>query len=318
MYVYFCPCFSDSQANSFRISSYLQRIDALRWTPHMEECLQTLAEKQECPTDEVLVQQVRLQLIVGKVAQAPWHDGEIENAEPIRAPPAFYLKALQSQLQGIKSKLTPESQLNGKLSLQTTFISIFDSLAEVVLAHLYSTELSINEIALSEVPIISNNSDFQRLESLYACLNSIKSWFDVFFTITPAAYIGFSFLVFSQLAHCLISLYGLSTLDGPAWDKDIVRNTANLLLILDQLANNMGRVIGLVGLDSDSTEVDVFTRAAKTAASMRLGWEAKLAVEPMGTVIPTSQNVDETIPEALPVGFSDDGWLKDLLVSWDC
>jgi hypothetical protein len=87
----------------------------------MEECLQTLTEKQECPTDEVLVQQVRLQLIVDKVAQPPWHDGEIENAEPIRAPAAFYLKALQSQLQGEKSKLTPESQLNGKLSSANCF-----------------------------------------------------------------------------------------------------------------------------------------------------------------------------------------------------
>jgi hypothetical protein len=99
----------------FSISSYLQKIDSLRWTPHMEGCLQTLAKKQECPTDEVLVQPVRLQLIVEKVAQAPWHDGEIETAELIRAPPAFYLKALQSQLQEVKRKLSPESQRNGKL-----------------------------------------------------------------------------------------------------------------------------------------------------------------------------------------------------------
>jgi hypothetical protein len=121
MYVFFSLCFSESQANIFSISSYLQRIDALRWTPHMDECLQTLAEKQECPTDEVLVQQVRLQLIVEKVTQARWHDGEIENAGPVRAPPAFYLKALQSQLQEVKRKLPPESQQNGKLSSTNYF-----------------------------------------------------------------------------------------------------------------------------------------------------------------------------------------------------
>src|SRR5271170_1606627 len=123
----------------FSISSNFQKIDALRWTPHMDECLQMLAEKQECPTDEILVQQVRLQLIVEKVVQAPWHDGEIENAERVRAPPAFYLKALQSQLQEVRRKLPPESLRNGKLSSATTSISYFDSLAEVVLAHLYST-----------------------------------------------------------------------------------------------------------------------------------------------------------------------------------
>jgi len=184
----------------------------------------------------------------------------------------------------------------------------------VVLAHLYSTEITINEIALSKAPIVSNNSDFQRLESLYGCLNSIKSWFDIFFTIPLAAYVGFSFSMFSQLGHCLIALYKLSTLDDPAWDKDIVRNTANLPLILDQIANNMGQVAKLAALSSDSTEVDVFTKAAKMAESVRLRWEAKLAVEPTG---PTRQNMDETILEALPMDFSDDAWLTDMLVSWD-
>jgi hypothetical protein len=197
-------------------------------------------------------------------------------------------------------------------------MSHHNSLAEVVLAHLYSTELTINEIALSKAPIISNDSDFQRLESLYACLNPIKSWFDVFFTISPAAYIGFPFSMFSQLAHCLTALYRLSTLDDPAWDKDIVQNTANLLLISDQVANNMGRVTGLAGLDNDSTEGDVFTRAAKMAEYIRLGWEAKLDVEPRRPAIPTRQNVDGTIPEVLPIDFSDEAWLTDILVSWDC
>ena len=196
-------------------------------------------------------------------------------------------------------------------------MSYFNGLAEVVLAHFYSTELTINEIALSEGPIISSNSDFYRIESLYACLNSVKSWFDVFFTISPAAYVGFPFSIFSQLSHCLIALYRLSTLDDPAWDKDMVQNTANLLLISDQVAQNMGRVTGLAGLDSDSTESGVFTRAAKMAESIRLGWEAKLDAEPRQPAIPTRHGVGSTIPEALPMDFSDDTWLTDILVSWD-
>jgi hypothetical protein len=156
-------------------------------------------------------------------------------------------------------------------------------LAEVVLAHIYSTELTINEIALSKAPIISNSSDFQRLESLYTCLNSAKSWFDVFFTIPPSAYIGFSFSVLSQLVHCLVALYRLSTLDDPAWDKDIIRNTVNLLLILDQVANNIGQVTRLAGLDTDSTELGVFTKAAKMVESINLGWEGKTSCATTGT-----------------------------------
>jgi hypothetical protein len=57
-----------------------------------------------------------------------------------------------------------------------------DGLAGVVLRHLYNTELAIHGISHSKALIISQNSDFERLESLYSCLISVKSWFDIFFT----------------------------------------------------------------------------------------------------------------------------------------
>lgn len=93
----------------------------------MDECLQVLDETQECHTDEILVQQVRLQMIVEKVTLGTWYDGVIETAEHIRAPPSFYLQALHSQLQEVKNKLPPQSQRNGKLSFTNYFVVLSDS-----------------------------------------------------------------------------------------------------------------------------------------------------------------------------------------------
>ena len=136
--------------------------------------------------------------------------------------------------------------------------------AEVLLAHLYSTELTINGIALTQVPILTNHSNFQQLECLYACVESIKSWFEVFFSIPPAAYIGFPLSMFSQRVHCLVTLYSLSTLDDPVWDKNGVWKTADLLLILDQVINNMEQVATPAELDNiDSSDRDMFSRTAK-------------------------------------------------------
>lgn len=191
-------------------------------------------------------------------------------------------------------------------------------MAEVVLAHLYSTELTINEIALFQVLFVINRLDFQQLKSLYACIESIKSWFDVFFTIPPAAYIGFPFSIFSQLVHCLVTLYRLSTLNDPAWDKNGVCKTADLLLILDHVINNMEQVKTLAGLDNnDSPEGDIFSRTAKLFRSIRPEWEAKLSPDDlMVSTIPTPQNAGETdLPEVLPMDFSDNEWLLDLLLS---
>lgn len=80
----------------------------------MDESLRILAEKQECPTDIVLVQQVRLQLISEKVAQGPWQYGAAENTNSHEPPPAFYLQALQSQVIEAVQKAPPELQHNGK------------------------------------------------------------------------------------------------------------------------------------------------------------------------------------------------------------
>lgn len=283
---------------SSTISSYLRKMDALRWTPHMEECLQILAERPECPTDKILVQQVKLQLIVEKVNHCPWLR-EAGNAESMGAPPAFYLEALKLQLQEAKRQIPIDLQQN-----------------EVVLAHLYHTELSIHEIALSEAPTISSTPDFRRVESLYACLRSIRSWFDVFFTIPVAEYIGFPFSIFSQMSHCMTALYKLSTLEDPAWNKDMVRNTANVLSILDQIITNMKRASILAGLEDDDTADTLFKKALKVVSSLRLGWQAKLAVEPTEIIQP-GQVVDEVITEAFPMDFQDDLWLTDILTSWE-
>ncbi len=191
-------------------------------------------------------------------------------------------------------------------------------MAEVVLAHLYSTELTINEIALSQAPIITTYPNFEQLKCLYACIESIKSWFEVFFAIPPIAYIAFPFSIFSQLVHCLVTLYRLSTLNDPAWDKSGVQKTADLLLILDHVINNMEQVTILAGLDnSDSTEGDVFSRTAKMFRSIRLGWEAKLGPDDlMVSTVLTPQNTNETpLPEAFEVDFSDNDWLMNFLFS---
>ena len=301
------------------IASFLQKIDALRWTPHLDECLQVLDDKQECLNDEILVQQVRLQLIAEKVTLSTWYDGAMETAEHVKAPPSFYFQALHSQLQEVKNKFPPQSQRNGKLSLTNDSV-LSNNFVEVVLAHLYSTELTINEMALSQVPITTHHSNFQQMESLFACVKSIKSWFEVFFTIPTTAYIGFPFSIFSQLVRCLVTLWRLSTLNDPAWDKNGVQKAVDLLLTMDHVINNMEQATTLAGLDnSNIAEGDVFSRTAKLFRSIRHGWEAKLGPEePIVSTIPTPPTANETsLPEPFPVDFADSDWVMDFLLTQD-
>ena len=186
-------------------------------------------------------------------------------------------------------------------------------IVEAVLLHLYSTEL---ETTLSPTFLHTNQSLFPERKSLIAGFESIKSWFDVFFTITPAAYIGFPFSILSQLLRCSMTLYRLTTLVDPSWDENGVWKTADPLLILDRVINNLEQATILAGLDnSGSLEKDVFSRAAQMFRSLRPGWEAKMGPDDLSTItIP--QNCNDTFPpDALEVDFLDNDWLMDLLPS---
>lgn len=96
-----------------RMSSYFQRLDALRWTPYLDECIAVLGENDEHPTDSLLIHLVKLQLVVEKAGQAPWHEERDDPNGSVRVPPIFYLKALQAQLQDFKTRIPPSIQANG-------------------------------------------------------------------------------------------------------------------------------------------------------------------------------------------------------------
>lgn len=80
------------------------------------------------------------------------------------------------------------------------------------------------------------------------------------------------------MAHCLLSLYRLSVLDDPAWDRRAVRNKLDLLQICDQLKLGFEELSAKRRLDSGPTiEEDGFTKFNMMLRTMKSGWVAELA-----------------------------------------
>ena len=90
----------------------------------MDECIAVLAENKEQPTDTLLIHLVKLQLIIERIGQAPWHEECGNTTGSVRAPPTFYLKALQAQLKDCKANIPPDVQGNRK-KLSETIIPDF-------------------------------------------------------------------------------------------------------------------------------------------------------------------------------------------------
>ena len=85
----------------------------MHWTQYLEDCVAVLAETNELPSDAILIQMVKLQLIVEKVRRGPWHEEHDDSTGFSRAPPIFYLKALQAQLQDFKARIPQQIERNG-------------------------------------------------------------------------------------------------------------------------------------------------------------------------------------------------------------
>lgn len=170
----------------------------------------------------------------------------------------------------------------------------------------------MHEVAFLKTSIVVNSPGFQRLDSLYACLHATKSWFDLFLSFPPDHYTGFSIPICIQMAHCIIALFRLSTFDDPIWDRGLVRETANLSLILAQIIENHNQVKVATNLDHGASEdKDVFSGTARTIEAIKSWWDGKLVAEVADSIV-----LNETLGE-MNMDFADDVWLKELLGQGD-
>ena len=282
----------------------------MRWIPYYDECLRELTENEHI-ADTLLVQLVRLQQVHEKVIHAPWHD---PSSAPLRWPEAqpsdqaldvtnsaanvpvsFYVSAFQNELKQAREQVPLELRQN-----------------ELLLLHCYNIELSIHEVALSK----TLDPRFKRLESLWAALQAIKSWFELFFQFPPASYVALSFSTFSQFIHCVVALSRLSTYEHPDWDLKLARETCNLSLILDELIDRFARVKAEANIDPGVQDHhDVFSTNARRMSAIKQWWDTKLAAEQS---VSTDDQLDENTASdpmlgGQPIDFSDDGWLRDIL-----
>lgn len=103
-------CYSVSQL----VTTYFARTEPLRWTAYLEECLWILSASEEAPGDKVLVHMVRLQVILSRSFEAPWHDDFSSVKDDLaKAPMICYTSALNAQLNEYRSKLPDDLRENG-------------------------------------------------------------------------------------------------------------------------------------------------------------------------------------------------------------
>ncbi|OBT60683.1 hypothetical protein VE03_09994 [Pseudogymnoascus sp. 23342-1-I1] len=254
---------------SSNISSHLGRIDALRWTPQMEEALRVIETSRACVTDEVFALQVRLQLLKQRAAHIREQNETAATASVTTSVPGLiYLKALRGELHGLIASFPVDLLQRG------AFIT-----------HAHYVELYINQLAYTISPdspplnLSSPLSDasalpgFERLKCLWGSVESIKSWLDNFYALSPTDLVGLPFHFWSQMILCITILKYLSVLDDPAWNREEVRNTVDLLATIDAMVRKLDRVGVEAGLGCDDS---LFNLLSKLLGKCRVWADVRL------------------------------------------
>ncbi|TGO10237.1 hypothetical protein BTUL_0140g00040 [Botrytis tulipae] len=186
---------------------------------------------------------------------------------------------------------------------------------------LHTTERSIYEIGLLQVHGVLHGQENRRAECLWACINATNAWINVFLSIPPAEYISFSALTCSNMTHCFLSAYRLTTLDNTDGNETPCIEHLDVSSFLDQAGRNFAQVKETAGLDVSPEYPDSFSIMANRIRLIKVSWDVSHGVAANSLV--NSSNFDNHELYDFSMEFSDGDWLKDLLdlhdeqLQWD-
>ena len=138
------------------------------------------------------------------------------------------------------------------------------------------------EIGLSKarLPNTAHPNDFHRLEILYACLESVRNFFESSLAIPPASFWHLSVVHFAQLAYAIGMIQRLSTFEDPMWDLHYVAEKVNLLRIVDRICIIFDEAMRHGGTESSSNvseSISLFPRIVGKLRKLKVLFEAQLA-----------------------------------------
>ncbi|KAF2103661.1 hypothetical protein NA57DRAFT_50533 [Rhizodiscina lignyota] len=301
-------------------ANYFERIEPLRWTPYLDECLRLLQESKEYSTDELLVCLVRGQRVRNGIAT-------VQLTSCLESPGSCtlhdaYVKLFLSQIDEIKGSLPIYLKSNAMLQL-----------------HFLNTVVSIHEHSLipSKQTSLDPGATTDRIQNLHSCFSAVKTWFTVFFTLDEfplSCYPYISMITHSQAAHCMVALFRLTTFESPGipWDRQRVRREFDFGQVIRTWLERWEGAPAAAGLDASvwsNVDGPPWAATRKYLSAIINWWEAKIAprlvtevngmrvqddtasiVRTMytdGSQLEPVEHADQNLE------FLDDEWMRDVL-----
>ncbi|PHH84331.1 hypothetical protein CDD83_2107 [Cordyceps sp. RAO-2017] len=286
-------------------SSFVGKMDTFGWTTHMDDCLDVLDHNREQPLDEVLVALIRIQR-VGEEARKLLRSDVTRDFS--QGPTYVFKASLLSRLDNIRHNLSD--------SLQTHY---------AVQSQMHCVEAQVHSIAIFSgqmAPVA------MRATSMYSCLKATMAWCDNLLAMPVLEVSGMTFAAYVSLSQILGILYRLTISEDPAWDRELLRSSADLPMLLGRLISLFEKVneAYYAGLE-DPDSITPFLKVSWLLRNARNTWEPAFRhylgsslIPPSGEAASSSTPTDPGAAAAdnsQHVDMGDFAWMADILGPWE-
>lgn len=186
--------------------------------------------------------------------------------------------------------------------------------------HYHNAEIHLYEPSIRKASIkVYGSQSFQRVDLLYACLLACQAFFDVYLKLPPRTFFSFSIVNFGQMAHALTVYFKLSVLEAPSWDLQHIRETADISLLLEQLAGRFDEASRTIDSRKEMGGTDAFSRCVRRLRWVKSRYDKKINTEsgPEGPreLMNASQMGGFEMGDHFD--FLDDTYWQEIMGGWD-
>lgn len=272
------PPFSNEERRAFLGTYYLtsmmstsfKKLSALKWSPWMVDCAKILEDEAEYDSDAYLVSLVRTQHLME----------DVMNIETFDAPVRFLANSFQADLDSIP---TPPVIGHQKMLLQQ----------QRAIAHMAIWSHALTGLAENKNKQQSGELR-QRLDAMWRCVESVRSYFELYLAIPPQDFLLLPFNVFGQSVQASVTLLRLATLEVEGWDLAALREELSYSSVIGEITR-MFELVETLPVDGIPIRNDAFTKWAAKTRWMKSLYDSRYppadSEKNDSTVIPAS-NVD--------------------------
>lgn len=104
--------------------------------------------------------------------------------------------------------------------------------------HLITARVFLYEVSLYDAPW-EGTTTRKRLDGLWSCVDSLRSYFEVFCSCSVESYVFLPYALWGQLSHALLTLSRVCLVDIDGWDRSLIEEDMHFPVAISRIMERL-------------------------------------------------------------------------------